>query len=91
MALVSGAAISPSWFRRGTDVLDAEPDKVSFCVCRDCDPRLTKIFLDVSERHYPERLAEFINVSTPSVFSMLWRAIEGWVDPVTRAKVKFVG
>lgn len=58
--------------------------------CRDCDPRLARIFLEVSERYYPERLGEFINVSTPSIFSMLWKAIEGWVDPVTRQKVKFV-
>ena len=59
--------------------------------CRDCDPRLARMFLDISERHYPERLSEFINISTPSVFSMLWKAIEPWVDPVTRKKVKFIG
>ncbi len=30
---------------------------------RDCDPRLGKIFLDVSARHYPERLGTFLLVS----------------------------
>ena len=49
------------------------------------------MFLDISERYYPERLSEFINISTPSVFSMLWKAIEPWVDPITRKKVKFIG
>lgn len=57
---------------------------------RDCDPRLAKMFLDISERHYPERLAEFIVISPPSVFNMLWKAIEPWVDTHTRSKVKFV-
>ena len=57
---------------------------------RDCDPRLAKIFLDVSATHYPERLAVFIIVSPPSVFSVLWRAIQGMVDPATKRKIRFV-
>jgi len=58
--------------------------------CRDCDPRLARAFLDISERHYPERLAEFLVISPPSVFNMLWKAIEPWVDAHTRSKIKFL-
>lgn len=57
---------------------------------RDCDPRLAKMFLDISEKHYPERLAEFFVISPPSVFNILWNAIQPWVDPYTRNKIRFV-
>ena len=41
----------------------------------DCDPRLAKAFLDVSAKHYPERLGQFFVVDAPSVFSLLWKGI----------------
>lgn len=59
-------------------------------LCRDCDPRLAKMFLDISEKHYPERLAEFFVISAPSMFNMLWNAIQPWVDPYTREKIRFL-
>lgn len=31
----------------------------------DCDPRLAKVFLDLSAAHYPERLGLFIVVDAP--------------------------
>lgn len=57
---------------------------------KDTDPRLAKIFLDVSAGHYPERLGLFYCVDAPGIFNMLWKCIQGRVDPVTRAKVRFV-
>ncbi|PSC70915.1 Random slug 5 [Micractinium conductrix] len=57
---------------------------------RDCDPRLAKIFLNLSAAHYPERLGTFFVVSAPSVFNTLWRAISHFIDPVTKQKIHFV-
>lgn len=57
---------------------------------RDTDPRLAKIFLDVSAKHYPERLAVFYCIDAPGLFSMLWRALQPFVDPITREKVRFL-
>ena len=31
----------------------------------DCDPRMSKVFLDLSAAHYPERLGLFIVIDTP--------------------------
>ena len=31
----------------------------------DCDPRLAKVFLDLSAEHYPERLGLFLIVDAP--------------------------
>lgn len=56
----------------------------------DCDPRLAKAFLDVSAKHYPERLGKFFVVGAPGVFNMLWRAIRGMVDPNTKEKIMFL-
>ncbi|KAL4428215.1 hypothetical protein ABPG75_002304 [Micractinium tetrahymenae] len=57
---------------------------------RDCDPRLAKIFLNLSAAHYPERLGTFFVVSAPTVFNTLWRAISHFIDPVTKQKIHFV-
>ena len=54
---------------------------------RDCDPRLARIFLNLSAAHYPERLGTFFIVSAPAVFNTLWRAISAFIDPVTKQKV----
>lgn len=31
----------------------------------DCDPRLAKVFLDLSAAHYPERLGLFLVIDAP--------------------------
>lgn len=56
----------------------------------DCDPRLAKIFLNISAAHYPERLGQIFVVSAPMLFNTLWKAIAPMVDPVTRDKIHFV-
>lgn len=56
----------------------------------DCNVRLAKAFLDVSASHYPERLGMFLIVDAPRVFNTLWSAIESWVDPKTKQKIRFV-
>ena len=56
----------------------------------DCDPRLGRIFLDVSARHYPERLGQFLIVSAPRLFTALWNTLKPLIDPITVAKINFV-
>lgn len=45
---------------------------------------------DISARHYPERLGLFLVVGAPRIFGGLWRMLQPLVDPVTRAKIKFL-
>lgn len=56
---------------------------------RDCDPRLAKIFLTETAAHYPERLGQFFVISAPRLFNGLWKAISGFIDPVTKQKIHF--
>lgn len=56
----------------------------------DINPALAKAFLDVSATHYPERLGLFCVVDAPSLFGVLWRAIEKFVDPKTYTKIRFL-
>lgn len=58
---------------------------------RDCSPKLARIFLSVSATHYPERLGTIIVIDAPTIFSTLWKAVQPFIDPVTKKKIKFVG
>jgi hypothetical protein len=48
-----------------------------------------KAFLDLAAKHYPERLQQFLIVHAPKVFSVLWNAVQPFVDPVTKQKIRF--
>jgi CRAL/TRIO domain len=48
-----------------------------------------KAFVDLAAKHYPERLQKFWIVGAPKLFSVLWNAIQPFVDPVTKSKVGF--
>ena len=39
--------------------------------------------------HYPERLGLAVVCNPPTVFWMFWRALQPFLDPVTKAKVAF--
>ncbi|KAK9851370.1 hypothetical protein WJX84_005144, partial [Apatococcus fuscideae] len=54
---------------------------------QDCDPRLAQIFLDVSAKHYPERLGLFLIIDPPRIFRGLWRMLQPYIDPATKKKV----
>jgi hypothetical protein len=40
--------------------------------------------------HYPERLGNMIIINAPYVLSIAWKVIQGFLDPVTKQKVKIV-
>ncbi|KAG2451320.1 hypothetical protein HYH02_003925 [Chlamydomonas schloesseri] len=56
----------------------------------DVNPKLAKLFLDISAEHYPERLGMFMIVDAPSLFGLLWKAIQSFVDPKTYKKIRFL-
>lgn len=57
---------------------------------RDINPRLAKLFLDMSADHYPERLAKFYLVDAPKLFNVLWKAIYSLIDEKTTKKINFL-
>jgi len=52
--------------------------------------KIAKAFLEISAQHYPERLGLFWVVDAPSIFNVLWRAIQAFVDPKTYKKIRFL-
>ncbi|GFR48901.1 hypothetical protein Agub_g10849 [Astrephomene gubernaculifera] len=56
----------------------------------DVNPKLAKLFLDISAEHYPERLGLFLVVDAPALFGLLWKAISAFVDPKTYKKIRFL-
>lgn len=57
---------------------------------RDLSPSIGSAFLDISAKHYPERLGLFIVLGAPRIFGGLWHVLQPLVDPFTRAKIKFL-
>jgi hypothetical protein len=40
--------------------------------------------------HYPERLGTMIIINAPSVLSFAWGIVQGFLDPVTKAKIRIL-
>jgi hypothetical protein len=38
--------------------------------------------------HYPERLGTVVVINAPSVLAIAWRVVQGFLDPVTKQKIK---
>ena len=50
---------------------------------------LSPLFFHSPKAHYPERLGLAVVCNPPTVFWMFWRALQPFLDPVTKAKVDF--
>eukprot|EP00946_MAST-07B_sp_MAST-7B-sp1_P003292 g3292.t1 len=46
--------------------------------------------VDIAQNQYPERLRRVLLVNAPFLFRGAWSVISPWLDPVTKAKIKFV-
>lgn len=44
----------------------------------------------IFQNHFPERAKKIVIVDAPMVFTVLWKAIKPFIDPVTRPKFAFV-
>jgi hypothetical protein len=53
----------------------------------DLSPRIATTFLELSAKHYPERLGAFLVIGAPGIFSGLWSMLQPLVDPVSRKKI----
>jgi len=50
-----------------------------------------KSMASIDSDHYPERLGLCIIINAPSMLSFSWRVIAGFLDDVTKAKIKILG
>ena len=41
--------------------------------------------------HYPERSGNIFVINVPSWFSIIWKTVSPWIDPVTVKKIKILG
>jgi len=48
----------------------------------ECAQTLMKVMQD----QFPERLGAAVVCNAPAMFSAMWKAVQGWIDPVTKAK-----
>lgn len=65
-------------------------DLFGFTASKDLDPRVAKAFIGLLGTHYPERLARFVIVGAPALFSALWSALKRHVCDDTARKIAFV-
>lgn len=57
---------------------------------KSMDYEIVKRLFLILARFYPERLGQVLLCDAPSVFSVFWRVISPYIDPVTFQKIKFV-
>ncbi|KAG9103102.1 hypothetical protein FRC06_000204 [Ceratobasidium sp. 370] len=48
-----------------------------------------RTMLNILQNHYPERLGLALIINVPTLVNLFFRAIMPFVDPITRAKIKF--
>lgn len=65
-------------------------DLHGFSPMKDLDPRVARAFIGLLGTHYPERLARFVVVDAPALFSALWSALKRHVCDDTARKIAFV-
>ena len=81
---------TPLLFFLNRDVPKTSPPPPTTQAAQDLDPRIAKAFMGLLATHYPERLARFVIVGAPALFSALWSALKRHVCADTAAKIAFV-
>lgn len=49
-----------------------------------------KAMATIDSDHYPERLGTLIVINAPTMLSFAWKIIQGFLDPVTKDKIKII-
>eukprot|EP00930_Biecheleria_cincta_P002335 TRINITY_DN103343_c0_g1_i1.p1 TRINITY_DN103343_c0_g1~~TRINITY_DN103343_c0_g1_i1.p1 ORF type:complete len:377 (-),score=67.59 TRINITY_DN103343_c0_g1_i1:395-1483(-) len=57
---------------------------------KSMDYEIVKRLFLLLARFYPERLGQILMCNAPSIFSMFWRVVSPYIDPVTFQKIRFV-
>ncbi|OLY84799.1 CRAL-TRIO domain-containing protein [Smittium mucronatum] len=52
-------------------------------------PKVSNMFLEVLQSHYPERLGKGIIINAPSIFLITYKIISPFIDPITKNKIFF--
>ncbi|OLY82806.1 CRAL-TRIO domain-containing protein [Smittium mucronatum] len=73
----------------GVSKLDIVVDLTKLSFSDVLSPRVSKMFFDVLQSHYPERLGRGIIINPPSIFLLTWKIISPFIDPATKKKVLF--
>ena len=55
------------------------------------DYEAVKLLITILQTNYPEVLGQALIINSPFIFWACWAIIKGWLDPVTAAKVHFIG
>ena len=72
-----------------TVILDLEDMKISQ-IKKDLLNLVKKLF-NVDKEHYPETLGKLFIINVPSMFPLVWRTIQHFIDPAVAAKIHIYG
>mmetsp|Transcript_37480 Transcript_37480/g.87100 ORF Transcript_37480/g.87100 Transcript_37480/m.87100 type:complete len:204 (+) Transcript_37480:132-743(+) len=68
---------------KGLSALSMWPDRRAVDILRE--------LIRISSTYYPETLACYFFINAPAMFTELWRAVRGYIDPATVDKMRILG
>lgn len=74
----------------GVEQLIIVTDFVGFSYITDGNPKVSSSFIGILQDHFPERLAAQILIDPPTMFWVLWKVLQPFIDVRTKEKVLFV-